>query len=184
MTLAMDRGNHYEAAFEAYLRAQRIGYIAVNETRRTELDDEPVKSLDFIVCANETRFLIDVKGRRFPGGTTDKPRCIWQNWSTREDIDGLARWEEHFGLDSTGVLAFVYHVLPMIELPLGTRDVWHWRGRRYLMRAVLAADYRLAMRVRSPRWGTVHLPTSSFRHLVRPVIELLRPEMLVAGRGR
>jgi len=45
----MDRGNHYESAFEGYLRARRLGYVAVDETHRASLDDEPVKSLDFVV---------------------------------------------------------------------------------------------------------------------------------------
>ena len=28
------RDNHYEAAFEAYLRDRRLGYVAVDESRR------------------------------------------------------------------------------------------------------------------------------------------------------
>ena len=31
----MNRDNHYEAAFEAYLRARRLPYIAVDEARRS-----------------------------------------------------------------------------------------------------------------------------------------------------
>ena len=65
----MDRSNHYEAAFEAYLRARRLGYVAVDEAHRSTLDDEPVKSLDFIVHgADGSKLLVDVKGRRFPTG--------------------------------------------------------------------------------------------------------------------
>ena len=45
----MDRGNHYEAAFEAYLQWHRLCYVAVDETRRAILDDISIKSLDFIV---------------------------------------------------------------------------------------------------------------------------------------
>ncbi|MFL5329954.1 MAG: HYExAFE family protein [Gemmataceae bacterium] len=45
----MDRGNHYEAAFEDYLRDRALPYIGVDETRRSLLGDGPVKSLDFIV---------------------------------------------------------------------------------------------------------------------------------------
>jgi hypothetical protein len=163
----MDRSNHYEAAFEAYLRASRLSYVAVDEARRTELDDEPIKSLDFIVSTRDARLLVDVKGRRFPGGPEDRPRRTWENWSTREDLDALARWEECFA-GYLGLLVFVYHVLPVVDLPLGTPDQLFWRGRRYLIRAVPADEYRQAMRVRSPRWGTVHLSHTSFRELVRP----------------
>ena len=35
----MDRSNHYEAAFEAYLQWHRLCYVAVDETRRAWLGD-------------------------------------------------------------------------------------------------------------------------------------------------
>ena len=44
------RNNHYEAAFEAYLRACRVPYVAVDEAKRSLLaGGDSVKSLDFIV---------------------------------------------------------------------------------------------------------------------------------------
>jgi hypothetical protein len=165
----MDRSNHYEAAFEAYLRARRLGYVAVDEARRATLDDEPVKSLDFVVYgANGAKLLVDVKGRRFPGGPKDRPRRVWETWSTREDIDGLGRWTERFGPGYIGLFVFVYRVGPNVLLPLGTPDLWAWRDRFYLLRAVTLDDYRRRMRVRSPKWGTVMLPTAAFRDLARP----------------
>jgi hypothetical protein len=171
----MDRGNHYEAAFEAYLQWRRLGYVAVNETRRAVVGDAPLKSLDFIVLGPDgARLVVDVKGRRFPLGKPDKPRRVWECWSTREDVDGLQRWAELSGPGYTGVLVFAYHVLRSVELPDDVEDLWTWRGRRYLLRAVTAADYRLHMRVRSPKWGTVALPTAAFRSLVRPLHHFLR----------
>jgi hypothetical protein len=171
----MDRANHYEAAFEAYLQWHRHCYVAVDETHRSLFGDERVKSLDFIVHGDgPTRLLIDVKGRRFPGGTADRPRHVWECWSTRADVDGLERWAGRFGLGYMGVLVFAYHVLPTVDLPAGTDDFWTWRGRRYLFRAVAADDYREHMRVRSPRWETVSLPQAVFRRLVRPVHHFTR----------
>jgi hypothetical protein len=165
----MDRSNHYEAAFEGYLRARRLGYVAVDEARRASLDDEPVKSLDFIVYgAGGAKLLVDVKGRRFPGGPKDRPRRVWESWSTREDIDGLDRWAERFGPGYQALLVFAYRILPSVRLPLGTRDLLFWRGRAYLFRAVTVEEYRRHMRVRSPRWGTVMLSSAVFRELVRP----------------
>jgi hypothetical protein len=166
----MDRGNHYEAAFEGYLRAQRLGYVAVDETHRTSLDDEPVKSLDFVVYGSSgARLLVDVKGRRFPGGPKDRPRRVWESWSTRDDIDGLERWAERFGPDYIPLLVFAYQIRPTVKLPLGVRDLWYWRNKAYLYRAVPVDDYRRAMRVRSPKWGTVMVATAEFRRLVRPL---------------
>jgi hypothetical protein len=166
----MDRGNHYEAAFEAYLQWHRLCYVAVDETRRAFVGDAPLKSLDFIVFgADGARLLVDVKGRRFPLGPAERPRRVWECWSTREDVDGLEIWANLSGPGYRGVLVFAYHVLPSVELPDDVEDLWTWRGRRYLLRAVAADDYRRHMRIRSPKWGTVSLPTAAFRSLVRPL---------------
>jgi hypothetical protein len=165
----MDRSNHYEAAFEAYLQWHRLCYVAVDETRRATLGDLRVKSLDFIVHGEGgSRLLVDVKGRRFPGGSAQHRRRVWECWSTQDDVDGLERWTELFGPGYQGLLVFVYQLLPGVELPELTEDLWTWRGRRYLLRAVAVQDYRRCMRVRSPKWGTVWLPGASFRALVRP----------------
>jgi hypothetical protein len=61
------------------------------------------------------------------------------------------------------------HVQADVYLLEDTEDLWTWRGRRYLFRAVPVDDYRAAMRTRSPRWGTVSLPRADFRALVRPL---------------
>jgi hypothetical protein len=166
----MDRSNHYETAFEAYLQAQRLCYIAIDETRRSLVDELPIKSLDFIVTGeNAARLLVDVKGRRFPGGPPERPRRIWECWSTEDDISGLGHWEDRFGPGFRGLLVFAYLLADEVDVPDDTEDLWTWRGRRYLFRAITATDYREAMRVRSPRWRTVSLPSSAFRRLVRPL---------------
>jgi hypothetical protein len=166
---AMDRSNHYEAAFEAYLRWQRLGHVAVDETRRSQFGDVRVKSLDFIVYGNGgARLLVDVKGRRFPSGGTGRPRRVWECWCTRDDIGGLEQWAELFGPGYRGLLVFAYQLLADVPLPEGAADLWTWRGRRYLFLAIAADDYRAQMRVRSPKWQTVWLSTGVYRDLVRP----------------
>ena len=73
------RDNHYEAAFEAYLRARQTPYVAVDETRRSLAGQRSLKNLDFIVSppvasaagreeSAGRSWLVDVKGRRFPSG--------------------------------------------------------------------------------------------------------------------
>ena len=49
--LPMHRDNHYEAAFEEYLRSRRTAYIAVDEARRSLVANGSLKSLDFIVSS-------------------------------------------------------------------------------------------------------------------------------------
>lgn len=170
----MDRRNPYEQAVEGWLRSRRLTYVAVDESRRTEVDDLPIKSVDFIVCGlNGSKLLIDVKGRRFPGGPPSKPRRVWECWSTRSDLDGLERWAGRFGAGWSGLLVFAYHLGSSVELPNGTPDLWEWAGERYLLRAIDARAYRQSMRTRSPKWDTVSLPVAEFRSLVRPLSDFV-----------
>lgn len=165
----MDRSNPYEAAFEGYLKAQGLCYVAVDETRRACLGDTPVKNLDFIVLGvTGARLLIDVKGRQFPGGPDDRPRYVWESWSTQEDIDGLSNWVRLFGPDYLALFVFLYNIRPTVALPDDTADVWSFRDEKYLVRAIPLDDYRQHMRVRSPKWGTVGISGADFRRLVRP----------------
>lgn len=171
----MDRSNPYEVAFAAYLQAQRLSYVAVDESRRSLFADEPVKSLDFLVfAASGARLVIDVKGRRFPGGPPQRPRRTWEAWSFREDVRALERWAELAGPDYRGLLVFAYLLHPSVDLPPATADLFPFRGRRYLFRAVDVAEYREQMTVRSPRWDTVTLPQAAFRAVVRPFRAFLR----------
>jgi hypothetical protein len=166
----MKRSNHYETAFEAYLQQQRLCYVAVHEGRRAFLGDRRVKNLDFIVHGQDGfGFLVDVKGRRFPGGNAEKPRRVWECWSMQDDVDGLERWAKLFGEDYCGLLVFVYLLGPDESPPEEFGEPFSWRGKRLLMRAVTIDDYRQHLRVRSPRWGTVHVPTKEFRRLARPL---------------
>src|SRR6185437_1133875 len=122
----MKSDNHYEAAFEWYLRGRGIAVVPIVEARRSYLDSDSVKSPDFIVVG-QSRLVVDVKGRQFPSVSAGKPRITWQNWSTTGDIDGLARWSGRFGDGFHGVLAFIYHVLPSVVLPDGTPDLFAYR---------------------------------------------------------
>src|SRR5437899_10112050 len=140
---AMDRSNHYEAAFEAYLQWHRLCYVAVDETRRAQLGDIRVKNLDFIVYGEGgSRLLVDVKGRRFPTGSTGRERRVWECWSTQDDVDGLEKWTELFGPGYQALLVFAYQLMPEAPLPEDIDDLWTWRGRGYLLRPVLVDAYR------------------------------------------
>jgi hypothetical protein len=165
----MDRTNPYETAFEAYLQSQGLCTVAVDETRRAQWGTTSVKSLDFIVMSQSgTRLLVDVKGRQFPGGPAGRERYVWENWSTHEDLSGMASWLRLFGPGSLGLFVFLYRIGPTVTLAEGTLDLWTWREHRYLLRAVTLEAYRRHMKVRSPKWGTVCLPGAVFRDLARP----------------
>ena len=175
----MDRSNHYEAAFEAYLRSMNVGYVAVDETKRSLMGPEEIKSVDFIIVGSgSAKLIVDVKGRKFPGGTALQPRMVWQNWSTQDDIDGLERWARHFGNGYQAVLAFAYHIQPEFALPENTPDTFTHDGRVYLMRGVPVSTYREKMKLRSPKWGTVHVAKAHFKRMIVPFSTLLEERSL------
>lgn len=162
-----DRNNHYERAFAWYLRDRRVPTIPVDETRRTFIDDESVKSLDFVVRPNLNRWLlVDVKGRRV---TTQ--RSTLESWATEEDVEGLGRWEQRFGPEAVGLLVFLYE-LPVDRPALHDdrlTDRFEFDGRCYGCVAVALDRYRQAMRRRSPRWRTVCLNRQSFDEIALPI---------------
>ena len=165
----MDRGNPYEAAFEAYLKTNDLCYVGVDESRRACLGDLPVKNLDFIVLgACGSRLLIDVKGRQFPGGPPEKPRYVWETWATQDDLTGLRSWTQVFGPGYTALFLFIYKLQPNVEVPANSIDLFTFRDQQYLLRAVSLDDYVPNMKSRSPKWGTVHLPRAVYRKLARP----------------
>lgn len=191
-----NRHNHYEAAFEAYLRARRIPYVAVDESRRSLIGDESLKSLDFIVSpiprpsapmatapivpvASACSWLVDVKGRRFSSG---KHRKLWNNWSTNDDLKSLARWEELFGAQFHGLLVFAYNVDGDLA-PLPAEQMFEHRGGLYGFVAIPLDLYAAWASRLSTKWDTVSMPTARFRELARPADEFFRVDAATETRG-
>src|SRR3990172_3501037 len=167
-----NRDNHYEAAFEAYLRRERLPYIAVDEARRSLVPGGSLKSLDFIVSPpGGVSWLVDVKGRRFPSG--DAHQQYWKNWSTRDDLRSLAAWERHFGSGFCPLLVFAYHLVGS-RSPLPREQLFEFRGGHYGFVGVRLADYVPFARPLSESWDTVAMPTRLFRHAARPLDQVLQ----------
>ncbi len=173
----MIRSNHYDAAFEAWLRDQRLPYLAVDETKRALLSQQSLKSPDFLVQSPSLgRIVIDVKGRKQEIGSQMRR---WENWATADDLSSLDAWESIFGTQFRSLLVFAY------ELSAGADDaeqptMLEFRGRRYSFHGVWAADYRRAMRQRSGRWETVWLPGAVYRELRFPLTRLVTEEASIA----
>ena len=169
-----NRHNHYEAAFEAYLRDRRVAYVAVDEQRRSRLAGGSLKSVDFLVSpADGATLLVDVKGRRFPSG--EKHPQYWRNWTTWDDLRSLARWQDQLGGGSLALFAFAFDVMGD-RSPLPAERLFEFRERRYAFLAVRAVDYIRAARPLSARWQTAAMPTALFRQAAAPFDDLL-------GRG-
>jgi hypothetical protein len=166
------RGNHYDVAFEAFLRARRTPYVAVDEQRRALLEQSSLKSMDFIVYSPRSpNLLVDVKGRRFPSGGADAGHK-WENWATAEDVPALLRWQQVFGTGFRAMLIFAYHVVH--DRVRGEfEQLFDFRERTYAFYGVWADQYRDAMQARSASWQTVSLPSRAFRELRLPISEVL-----------
>jgi hypothetical protein len=162
---------HYEAAFEACLRSRQVPYVAVDEAKRAAFRDAKLKSFDFIVYSNNsTNWLVDVKGRRWAARKGSR-KPAWENWVTQADIDGLEQWEEVFGVGFRALLLFAYWLQAEAEPP--PEIVYSYRDERYVFAGVPLEEYKLHARVRSPKWGTVNMPTAEFARHVRPLAEWL-----------
>mgnify|MGYP007073182904 FL=1 len=179
------RHNHYEAAFEAFLREHAVPYVAVDEAKRAKLGSKSLKSLDFIVspAALTQRWLVDVKGRRFgsTSAATARRAQAWKNWITRDDIESMAHWQKLFGGDFLPLLVFVYDVVDDVA-PLPTHELFRFRRRLYAPVAIRFDHYASAARVISPKWGTCAMPADRFRELAQPLTHFLGiPATLQAG---
>jgi hypothetical protein len=163
------RDNHYEAAFEAWLRWLEIPYVAVDETHRSLAGARrgSLKSVDFLVSpTGGGGWLVDVKGRRFPTGSS-----YWKNWSTTDELTSLAQWEQLLGPRFAGLLVFAYNVVGN-RAPLAADELFVFRGGLYGFVAVKLDHYVSSSRPLSPRWGTITVPVAQFRSLARPAREV------------
>lgn len=177
MTDMCQRRFHYDLAFESYLRAQAIPYVAVDEAKRAlhrpagSRPSEPpgaIKSFDFVVYSGSGHnLLVDVKGRRHRSAGRGM-----QNWVTHDDVTSLRRWQGLFGQGFEAVFAFLYWCQ---QPPDGAlfQDVFEAGDRWYCLLAVRLEDYAAHMRPRSARWDTVSLPAATFRDLAVPLKQLL-----------
>ncbi len=168
------RDNHYEAAFEAYLRDRQLPYVAIDETKRSLLGGDSIKSLDFIVhSGNGASWLIDVKGRRFPAANEKKQ--YWKNWSTRDDLRAMAAWERLFGAGFGGLFVFAYAIVGD-RSPLPAEQLQTYRKGLYAFLGVRHHDYACYARPISTAWQTVALSSQKFREIARPIEEFFTPQ--------
>ncbi len=160
---------HYEAAFEDYLRSQGIPYIPVDEQRKVIFAGARVKSFDFLVYRDGgEKWIVDVKGRKYPY-VTEANRRYWENWVTRDDLAGLASWQEAFGAGFLAVFVFAYWLTDDDLLRRPTPHVHPYGDQRYAFLCITLDAYRSQCRPRSDKWDTVTLPTAVFRALATPI---------------
>ncbi|MCK4658882.1 MAG: HYExAFE family protein [Phycisphaerae bacterium] len=161
---------HYEAAFEDYLRSRGIAYVPVDEQKKVIFSGARIKSFDFLVYRPEVKWLVDVKGRKFPYDTTANRRT-WENWVTCDDLNGLEQWEATFGEGFCAMFVFAYWLTGKPDTRL-TCHIHPFRDESYAFMCISLADYKAHAKRRSPKWETLTVPTADFRRLAKPIQEL------------
>jgi len=166
---------HYESAFEDYLRAKGWPFVVVDEAKKAVFADVPIKSFDVVVySATGANLLVDVKGRKFPDlrGSTRRGQRAWENWVTREDLEGLRQWQEIFGPGFSAAFVFAYW-LQGAPNASPFEDVYVYRARHYAFVGIRLDQYVDLARPRSARWRTVAMPSRLFAQRVQNVSVLL-----------
>ncbi|MCC6908765.1 MAG: HYExAFE family protein [Phycisphaerales bacterium] len=185
---------HYEQAFEHYLRANRVPYVAVDEARKaltqphmhpSAVSGDALKSFDFVVYSPSGNLLLDVKGRKCAlRGSPASGRTVGrlESWVTDDDVESLAAWQHLFGDAFRAVFVFLYwcEAQPPDSL---FQEVFTFHDRWYVLRCVDLADFREHMVRRSERWRTWAVPTEAFRRISRPfeVHRLINDRALAAA---
>jgi len=165
------RSNHYEAAFEAYIRSLRVPCVAIDEARRAILGEDGVKNPDFLLYPRfANNLVVEVKGKK---GRNARGRRDWENWVTTDDLDGLVRWQSIFGPGFQSILAFAYAELPQPFPLLRENGAFEFRGLEYRFWAVGLDEYVAHLRSRGPAWKAVAMARKAFRRRVRPLCEWL-----------
>lgn len=163
------KDRHYETAFQDYLRSRGIPFCPVNETKKAIFCGDKIKSFDFLVYpGGPCHWLTDVKGRQFPYVTSGGAKRYWENWVTREDLQGLNAWQAAFGEPFKAYFVFAY-------LLRGRSERWpavqphFFNNRYYAFVGVPLDDYERHCRERSDKWQTLTVPTTVFREIIQPV---------------
>ena len=164
--------NHYERAFENWLRDNHIQYTAVDEQKRATFARSRIKSFDFLLYpANGQIIIAEVKGRSFKGTSLAKLTGL-ECWVTTEDVDGLTRWQQVFGPEHQAIFVFAYKI-ENVDVDFNGRDFYDFDRNRYIFFCIRLDDYRRFMKRRSPRWQTVTLPADKFRRCAVQLQDIL-----------
>lgn len=177
----------HERAFESFLRARRIPYVAVDEAKKALLPpgahgaaigsddegDQALKSFDFVLYGQDgENLLVDVKGRKLGGGggsaATSSSAGRMDSWVPLDDVTSLRRWETLFGAGFRAAFVFVYWCAEQPPDAL-FQEIMEYQGDWYALRAVSLDAYERSMKIRSPKWRTVDIPRAVFQRISQPL---------------
>lgn len=168
----MDGGNHYERAFEGWLKENGVGYLAIDQHKRASFSRSKIKSFDFLFYSADMRaYIAEVKGRKFSGKNFSAFGNL-PNWVTDDDITGLQNWIEIFAGQYMGLFVFAYDVMN-IDVETDGREIFEYQGKRYVFTAVRLRDYLAGATVRSIKWKTLHLSAEYYKQCIADLDKLI-----------
>ena len=167
-----NRDNHYEAAFEEFLRSRGVPYVAVDEAKRSLHERRGVDQ--------EPRFH---RFRPRPGhlaGRREGPPLSFRRRAEAvlEELVDPRRPAEP-GPMGRAVRAQLPRAVRLRlrrlgdRAPLPAEELFECRGSLYGFIAVPLSDYAAHAHPISPRWDTWAMPAGDFRRLARPLADLL-----------
>ena len=163
MTKRKGAGQHYEKLFENELRESGVLYLAIDETKRPIYETTTIKNFDFIVSSFNGKFLIDIKGKKFPYGRSS----FWENWIKTDDITGLKLWATHF---NAFIPLLVYPYLLMDKsYEREFTDIFEFKRHTYGVVAIELSMYYVNAKPRSPKWDAISVPKEKFKTITKPI---------------
>ncbi len=162
------RGNHYDAAFEAFLRTRRTPYVAVDEQRRTLLEQQSLKSMDFIVLFPRGRQPLGRRERAAVSFGRSRIGASLGKLGDGRGRPGVTQMARRIRKRLSPLLVFAYFHIVSDEERGKFNDLFSFRERTYAFYGVWAEDYKQAMHTRSESWQTVTVPSAAFRELRAP----------------
>jgi hypothetical protein len=172
----MDQTNLYEQAFQCFMTENKLPFIWIDQSKRPEFQDGPVKNFDFLLYPDsDSPILIELKGRTFKGTSLAGLKGL-DGWATFEDVQSLTHWRDQFRKDTPAAQAFFVFAFRFNNIDVETDgwDVYDYFGQCFMFLAIPLDDYAKAMKVRSPKWQTVNLPAEDFRRDAIPIKAVLK----------
>lgn len=165
----MKRQNDYENAFALWLDDSDLSYKRIKQSSRLKLPRTSVKSFDFIVNSGSNTYIVELKGRLFKGKTLENLSGL-QNWTTRDDIISLCKWQTIEGISGAYII-FAYKIIDYLA-DIDGNDCIEYDGKIYAFLAIEAESYSEKMKTRSKKWDTVDLRGNDFRALAAKPSEI------------
>ncbi|HLO42608.1 MAG TPA: HYExAFE family protein [Phycisphaerales bacterium] len=154
-----------------------------------------LKSFDYVLYGPGCNLLVEVKGRKVPHPKRTlkeerapldlfaRPRKpTLQSWVGMDDVESLKIWQQLFGPEFRATFVFVYwwEGQPADGL---FQETFECDGSWYGVRSCFLSDYVRCMKLRSPRWRTVHVLSRDFERISHPLTPTLNQTGLEAPMG-